>query len=103
MVSRSTGATIARSSPATGKDFVFAWKASKFITHWKRLSEKSANSLALMLVKAANRARRGQPLSGDGRLRAKLALPFPLTGAQQRSIREIEGDMAQGAPMLRLR
>src|SRR5882762_3686372 len=20
----------------TGKDFVFAWKASKFITHWKR-------------------------------------------------------------------
>lgn len=32
----------------TGKHFVFAWKASKFITHWKRLSEKSANSLALM-------------------------------------------------------
>jgi uncharacterized protein YecE (DUF72 family) len=25
----------------TGGDFVFAWKASKFITHWKRLSEKS--------------------------------------------------------------
>jgi len=32
----------------TGKDFVFAWKASKFITHWKRLSEKSDNSIALM-------------------------------------------------------
>jgi uncharacterized protein YecE (DUF72 family) len=32
----------------TGKDFVFAWKASKFITHWKRLSENSANSLALI-------------------------------------------------------
>ena len=29
----------------TGKDFVFAWKASKFITHWKRLSQNSANSL----------------------------------------------------------
>jgi len=23
----------------TPKDFVFAWKASKFITHWKRLNE----------------------------------------------------------------
>jgi uncharacterized protein YecE (DUF72 family) len=32
----------------TGKDFVFAWKASKFITHWKRLSHKSVNSLELL-------------------------------------------------------
>jgi uncharacterized protein YecE (DUF72 family) len=33
---------------ATPEDFVFAWKASKFITHWKRLSGKSRNSLDLM-------------------------------------------------------
>jgi uncharacterized protein YecE (DUF72 family) len=32
----------------TGKDFVFAWKASKFITHWKRLSDKTATSLELL-------------------------------------------------------
>src|SRR5262249_10991815 len=32
----------------TPKDFVFAWKGSKFITHWKRLSEKSDNSIALI-------------------------------------------------------
>src|ERR1700710_2430715 len=32
----------------TGKDFVFAWKASKFIAHWKRLSENSVNSLELL-------------------------------------------------------
>jgi uncharacterized protein YecE (DUF72 family) len=32
----------------TGTDFVFAWKASKFITHWKRLSENSINSLQLL-------------------------------------------------------
>ena len=32
----------------TPDDFVFAWKASKFITHWKRLTGKSKNSLALM-------------------------------------------------------
>lgn len=33
---------------ATDGDFVFAWKASKFITHWKRLSENSVNSLELL-------------------------------------------------------
>ena len=32
----------------TGKNFIFAWKASKFITHWKRLSQKSVNSLELL-------------------------------------------------------
>ncbi len=32
----------------TGKNFTFTWKASKFITHWKRLSASSANSLELL-------------------------------------------------------
>ncbi len=32
----------------TPDDFVFAWKASKFITHWKRLTNKSRNSLTLL-------------------------------------------------------
>jgi uncharacterized protein YecE (DUF72 family) len=32
----------------TPDEFVFAWKASKFITHWKRLSDRSRNSLALI-------------------------------------------------------
>ena len=32
----------------TPKGFEFAWKASKFITHWKRLSDKCDNSIALM-------------------------------------------------------
>ncbi len=64
--------------------------------------ELLANNLALLLVKESNRRRVGTPLKGDGSVRAKLALPFPLTGAQQRSIAEIEGDLAQAAPMLRL-
>jgi ATP-dependent DNA helicase RecG len=64
--------------------------------------ELFANQLALMLVRCSNRARAGTPLHGDGRLRAKLELPFALTGAQRRTMAEIEGDMAQGAPMLRL-
>jgi uncharacterized protein YecE (DUF72 family) len=32
----------------TPKDFLFTWKASKFITHWKRLGETCPNSIALM-------------------------------------------------------
>lgn len=64
--------------------------------------ELLANSLALLLVKQSNRTRQGTPLHGDGHLRDKLQLPFALTGAQARSIREIEGDMEQTAPMLRL-
>jgi ATP-dependent DNA helicase RecG len=64
--------------------------------------ELLANSLALLLVKADGRRRRGQALVGNGALRAKLQLSFSLTGAQTRAIAEIEGDMAQEAPMLRL-
>jgi ATP-dependent DNA helicase RecG len=64
--------------------------------------ELLANSLALLLVKAEGRRRKGMALAGDGGLRAKLHLPFALTGAQVRSITEIEGDMAQESPMLRL-
>ncbi|HEY2412336.1 MAG TPA: DUF72 domain-containing protein [Pirellulaceae bacterium] len=32
----------------TPDDFVFAWKASKFITHWKRLTANCRNSIELM-------------------------------------------------------
>ena len=32
----------------TPADFRFSWKASKFITHWKRLTDKCDNSIALM-------------------------------------------------------
>ncbi len=88
-----------------------AWKAALTEAHRgenvlarDRLAydELLANSLALMLVRASNRERAGTPLQGDGHLRAKLHLPFELTGAQKRAIAEIEGDVAQGAPMLRL-
>ena len=64
--------------------------------------ELLANSLALLLVRADNRRRRGQSVIGNGQLRDKLQLPYDLTGAQSRSVREIEGDLAQEAPMLRL-
>lgn len=61
-----------------------------------------ANQLALMLVRASSRRRRGVPLQGDGRLRDMLKLPYALTGAQRRTISEIEGDLIQSTPMVRL-
>ncbi|OWK32977.1 ATP-dependent DNA helicase RecG [Sphingomonas mucosissima] len=61
-----------------------------------------ANQLALSLVRQDTRRRRGRALRGDGRLRDMLRLPYALTGAQARTAREIEGDLAQDAPMLRL-
>ena len=64
--------------------------------------ELLANSLALLLVRQGNRRQRALPLNGDGHLRAKLDLPFALTGAQTRAIDEIAGDIAQSSPMLRL-
>ena len=64
--------------------------------------EVFANQLALMLVRGAARAKKGRPLAGDGRLRDALRLPYTPTGAQARTIREIEGDLAQNRPMLRL-
>ncbi|RYD95414.1 MAG: ATP-dependent DNA helicase RecG, partial [Sphingomonadales bacterium] len=64
--------------------------------------EVFANQLALLLVRGEARSKRGRALQGDGRLRDALKLPYSPTGAQARTMREIEGDMAQIQPMLRL-
>ena len=61
-----------------------------------------AGQLAIMLLRASTRRRRGVPVAGDGHLRDALKLPFAPTGAQRRAFAEIEGDMAQPMPMLRL-
>ena len=64
--------------------------------------EVFANQLAMTIVRADTRRRRGRALVGDGRLRDMLRLPYTPTGAQSRTVREIEGDLAQQSPMLRL-
>lgn len=64
--------------------------------------ELLAGQLALMLVRASTRRRAGRAIAGDGRLRALVRLPFAPTAAQRRSVAEIDGDMAQSVPMLRL-
>lgn len=46
----------------SGEDFVFAWKASKFITHWKRLSSKSDTSLELLESRIALLGEKAGPI-----------------------------------------
>ena len=90
-----------------------SWRAALAAAHALRegdahdrlaYDELLANQLALLLVRASTRRRRGRALPGTGALTAALveSLPWPLTEAQRRSIEEIRGDLAQSAPMLRL-
>ncbi len=66
--------------------------------------ELLANQLTLSLVRHRQRRVNGRSYKGDGHLRAKLreVLPFALTGAQEKSLAEIDADMTQSAKMLRL-
>ena len=43
-----TEQAVRRWAAQTPDNFVFAWKASQFITHWRRLSETARDSLKLM-------------------------------------------------------
>ena len=70
----------------------------------KRLAydEIFANQLALLLLRQSQRRRKTVSLAGTGELARKLRLPYQLTDAQRRVIRDIRGDLAQLTPMLRL-
>ncbi|MCY4031641.1 MAG: ATP-dependent DNA helicase RecG, partial [Hyphomicrobiales bacterium] len=72
----------------------------------KRLAydELLANQLALGVIRAHHRKRRGRALAGGAELRERTvkSLPWNLTAAQQRVLREIEADMESPYPMLRL-
>jgi ATP-dependent DNA helicase RecG len=93
-----------RGWPAWGDALRMAHRSQRNEAAKARLAydEVFANQLALMLVRGAARKRRGAPLKGDGRLREMLRLPYTPTGAQSRAIGEIEGDLQQEMPMLRL-
>ncbi len=66
--------------------------------------ELLANQLALGLTRQWMRSLPGRAFPPGRRLKAGTlaALPFTLTGAQQRCLSEIAADMARPAPMLRL-
>ncbi len=63
-----------------------------------------SHQLALRLVRARMQTLRGRAQTGDGFLRAKIlnALPFQLTGDQQKAFGEISADLASENRMLRL-
>lgn len=42
---------VAQWRDCTPRNFMFSWKASRFITHWKRLSAASQNSINLMVTR----------------------------------------------------
>jgi len=66
--------------------------------------ELLAGQLALALVRLKTKKQQGRIFKGDGQLRRKIlsALPFKLTGAQERSLAEIYEDMESPLRMLRL-
>ncbi len=66
--------------------------------------ELLASQLALALLRRHVKAQAGRSLKGDGRhvQRILAALPYRLTGAQQRSVDDILSDMARPERMLRL-
>jgi ATP-dependent DNA helicase RecG len=66
--------------------------------------ELFAHQLTLALARASHRRGKGRETRGDGRLRAQMlaALPYAPTGAQTRTMGEIEADMAAGLRMNRL-
>ncbi|MCW9032623.1 MAG: ATP-dependent DNA helicase RecG [Rhodospirillales bacterium] len=74
--------------------------------HRQRLAydEILANQLALAVVRRNMKKLSGRSIEGNGALREKLKtlLPYTLTGAQVRSLSEIDEDMASSQRMLRL-
>jgi ATP-dependent DNA helicase RecG len=89
-----------------------SWRASLALAHQdpradearRRLAydEIFANQLALLLLRQSQQRHRTRPLAGTGELMRQLKLPYEMTDAQRRVIREIRGDMIQAMPMLRL-
>jgi ATP-dependent DNA helicase RecG len=73
---------------------------------WRRIKfdEVLAQQLSLRRAYNARRQKGAPPLKSAGQLAQQLlaALPFGLTGAQQRVVAEIAGDLAQAHPMQRL-
>ena len=88
------------------------WQASLAEAHREPGSEAArtrlaydeifANQLALLLLRQSQGRHRTVPLAGTGELVRQLKLPYQLTEAQRRVIRDIRGDLIQAVPMLRL-
>ncbi len=87
-------------------DYTIHQLADGALPAWQRLKfdELLAQQLSMRLARQKRVNGQAQPLRGTGELADKLlhALPFALTGAQQRVLAEIRADMLQHYPMHRL-
>jgi ATP-dependent DNA helicase RecG len=93
-------AILAVHSPETEADLTLDTPARLRLAY----DELLAHQLALALIREANRRSGGRPTVGDGTLTnaARAALPYRLTGAQERALAEIAHDMGDRHRMLRL-
>ncbi len=90
--------------PARDAD-IAAWAAGTHPAQRRlALEELLAHNLSLRRQRIALQRHHAPPLAGKGKLAAQLesALPFSLTGAQQRVFAQIRHDLAQPSPMMRL-
>ncbi|MGF6148034.1 ATP-dependent DNA helicase recG [Kingella potus] len=87
-------------------EFTAAQLSDGTLPAWQRLKfdELLAQQLSMRLARQKRVSGQAMPLVGDGSLSQTLcnALPFVLTGAQERAVAEIRRDMAQTFPMHRL-
>ncbi|HKA37807.1 MAG TPA: ATP-dependent DNA helicase RecG [Thermoanaerobaculia bacterium] len=102
-----------RSASGEGEEIVRSLETAHFPDRLEDVEparEKLAREELLVIAagieakRARLRERRGVVLAADSAIRetARTALPFALTGAQKRAIREIAGDVSSGRAMARL-
>ncbi len=84
--------------------FPDSWERKEQARRHLVLTEFFAMQLCVAAKRAEQIALPGESHAGSGELMRRLhaSLPFPLTGAQQRTIREIQTDLAAPRPMNRL-
>lgn len=87
-------------SPETGRDLLPDTKARQRLAY----DEFLANQVALGLVRLRQQKKKGRALPTTHDLRRPFldSLPFSLTGAQERCIRDIDSDMASNNRLMRL-
>ncbi|WCL53228.1 ATP-dependent DNA helicase RecG [Gimibacter soli] len=87
-------------SPETGHDIALDSPARRRLAY----DELLATQLALALVREKVRKKRGRAIKGNGKLTAQIraALPYTLTGDQEKALAEIMADMGGDRAMLRL-
>jgi len=87
-------------APANADDIGFNTRTRRRLAY----DELLANQLAIAILRDSERTLKGRMFQTNGPMRDKLrtALPYQLTGAQERAIIEIDSDMAAPTRMMRL-